>query len=527
MRKGFGDFPEKPLHLKAMYRKRLTDQMEFLDFYLPFGGRLDKGNRWAKLAELIPWDTVEEHYQGQLAETGMGAPAKSGRVAFGALLIKERLGVTDEETVEQIKENPYLQYFIGMSEYRDEAPFDPSMMVHFRSRFEQDDFTAINDEIVSKATDRINSMNTDGEPADTPEPEAQPERRAEPEPDAEPRKGKLIVDATCAPADITYPTDLKLLNDAREKTEKIVDLLHAPLKGKVKKPRTYRQQARKRFLAIAKIKNPGPKKPRKAIGQQLGYVRRNLGHVDALLEQGASLSQLDAYDYKCLLVIHTLHEQQLEMHEQRKRRVDDRIVSISQPHARPIIRGKAGRPVEFGAKLSASCVEGFVHLERLSWDSFNEGGDLEMQVEQYRRRHGHYPESVHADKIYRTLANRKYCKKKRIRLSGPPLGRPRKASAENRDELEALKRQAYQDEVARIPIEGKFGNCKRKGTLARVMAKLAHTSESVINIAFIALNLDTALRRLLFRLYSQLRSKLAQALEALMARMGRSLKFGY
>ena len=511
--------------------------MEFLDFYLPFGGRLDKGNRWAKLAELIPWETIEEHYQMRLADTGMGAPAKSGRIAFGALIIKERLAITDEETVEQIKENPYLQYFLGLSEYRGEALFDPSTMVHFRSRFNQEDFTAINDEIVARATGRRQTSDTGSEPesdADSPEQPSEPEPDAgssgqgvEQDEDAEPRKGKLIIDATCAPADVTYPTDLKLLGEAREKTEKIIDLLHAPLKGRVKKPRTYRRQARKRFLAIAKAKKPGAKKRRKAIGQQLGYLRRNLGHVDALLERGASLSQLDAYDYKCLLVIHTLHEQQLEMHERRKRRVDDRIVSISQPHVRPIIRGKAGRPVEFGAKLSASCADGFVHLERLGWDSFNEGGDLQMQVERYRRRHGHYPQSVHADKIYRTLANRKYCKKKRIRLSGPPLGRPRKPTAENRDELEALKRQAYEDEVARIPIEGKFGNCKRKGTLARVMAKLNHTSESVINIAFIALNLDTALRGLLFRLYSQLWPELRQAFDALMAGVERNLKFGY
>ncbi|MFT6178593.1 MAG: IS5 family transposase [Akkermansiaceae bacterium] len=96
-----------------MYRNDLK-QTEFLDFYMPFGGKLSAGNRWVKLAAMIPWGEIEEAYKKSLDGTGMGAPAKSGRIAFGALVIKERLSITDEETVEQILENPYLQYFLGV-----------------------------------------------------------------------------------------------------------------------------------------------------------------------------------------------------------------------------------------------------------------------------------------------------------------------------------------------------------------------------------------------------------------------------
>jgi transposase, IS5 family len=84
------------------------------------------------------------------------------------------------------------------------------------------------------------------------------------------------------------------------------------------------------------------------------------------------------------------------------RRIDDRIVSLAQPHVRPIVRGKAGTPVEFGAKIAVSCVDGKVFLERLSWDNFNESVDFPEQVEAYKIRFGHYPESVHVDQIYRT-----------------------------------------------------------------------------------------------------------------------------
>jgi len=117
-----------------MYLEENEKQLELEDFYLPFGGHLKENNRWIILAGKIPWKALEKDYMEKLANTGMGAPAKSFRMALSALIIKEKLQISDEETVEQIKENPYLQYFIGMEGFRDEAPFDPSMMVHFRKR---------------------------------------------------------------------------------------------------------------------------------------------------------------------------------------------------------------------------------------------------------------------------------------------------------------------------------------------------------------------------------------------------------
>jgi len=470
-----------------MYRSDLN-QTEFADFYLPFGGKLLASNRWVKLAAMIPWGKVEECYRKSFAGTGMGAPAKSARIAFGALIIKERLGVTDEETVEQIAENPCLQYFLGLHEYRQEALFDPSMMVHFRSRFGQEDYQRINSEIIRTATTGTDSEQTQGK--DDGEEQNQ-------EPPA--NEGKLLVDATCTPADITYPTDLKLLNEAREKTEGCIDKLHAPLAGETKKPRTYREKARRQYLAVAKQKKPGAKKIRKAIGQQLRHLKRNLGHLDLQLKEPDALARLSSYEQRCLETIRLLHAQQLTLYEARVHSIPDRIVSISQPHVRPIVRGKAGKKVEFGAKISISHLkEGYVVLERLSWDAYNESADLIGQIESHKKRFGHYPASVHADAIYRTRANRQYCQERGIRFSGKPLGRPRKETGENQEELKAQRKQRRQDEKDRIPVEGKFGNLKRKGTLERIMAKLAHTSESVIHVGLIVLNLDKWLRAVLF-----------------------------
>ena len=304
------------------------------------------------------------------------------------------------------------------------------------------------------------------------------------------------------------------MNEAREKTEAVIDQFHGWIteetEDSVKKPRTYRQKARKQYLAVAKQKKPGAKKVRKAVGQQLNYVQRNLGHIARMSKAHPGLlSKLLRYDYKCLLVIHTLYEQQRQMHKQRVHSVADRIVSISQPQVRPIVRGKAGKRVEFGAKVSISHqAEGYVSVDNLSWDAYNESADLPGQIETYKKRFGYYPASAHADTIYRTRENRKYCKERGIRLSGKPLGRPKKSTPENAEELRAQKALERQDELDRIAVEGKFGNCKRKGSLQRVMAKLAHTSESVIHVGIVVLNLDKWLAELLLLLFQALRELL-------------------
>jgi hypothetical protein len=190
-----------------------------------------------------------------------------------------------------------------------------------------------------------------------------------------------------------------------------------------------------------------------------------------------------------LLVVAEVYRQQLQMYQENKNTIEERIVSLNQPHIRPIVRGKARSSVEFGAKLSASCFEGYVFLDRISWDNYNESGDLQAQVEIYHQYTGFYPESVHVDKIYRTRANRAWCKEKGIRISGPPLGRPPKNVSKEQ------KKQAQLDERIRNCIEGKFGEAKRRFSLNKVMAKLPQTSLCTIAITFLVMNLARLLRQ--------------------------------
>lgn len=462
-----------------MYRKDNPHQLTFKDFYLPFGGHLRSDNRWVILAGQIPWHQIEEAY-GELFSDDNGCPAKSARMALGALIIKERLGTSDRETVEQIAENPYLQYFLGMMEYQDDAPFDHSMMTHFRKRFDKSILSDINESIVARVMEDIRNNGTDSG--------SDNDKDSEDDDSNPPNKGKMIADATCTPADMAYPTDLSLINEAREKTEQIIDFMHEPFIGLRKKPRTYRQKARKIYLAVAKQKKSAAKKIRKAIGQQLRYIKRNLNTIDNMAQDGL-LVYLDKRLYRLLLVIRELYRQQLWMYENRKHSIGDRIVSLYQPHVRPMVRGKAKAPVEFGAKVSISLVDGFSFVEKIGWDAYNESCDLVEQIKGYRKRFGFYPESVHVDRIYRTRENLRFCNKHGIRMSGPALGRPT-------DDAELLKEQKklqYQDELDRIAVEGKFGQGKRRFSLARVMTKLAQTSEVSIMVAFIVMNLEKIL----------------------------------
>ena len=300
------------------------------------------------------------------------------------------------------------------------------------------------------------------------------------------------MDATCAPSDISYPTDLDILNQARKQTEGIIDSLYEQIKGSLnKKPRTYRELARKDYLVVAKKRRARHKQRSKAIKKQLQYIKRNLSHIDQLISLGATLEALSKRQYKMLLVVTEVYRQQLWLYENKKQSISDRIVSLNQPHIRPIVRGKAGKSVEFGAKLSASYFDGYVFLDHISWDNFNESADLKTQVESFKNYTGYYPESVHVDKIYRTRENRAWCKERGIKMSGPPLGRPPVNVSKEQ------KSKALESERIRNSIEGKFGQGKRRFSLNLVMTKLPHTSETAIAISFLVMNLSTYLWRLL------------------------------
>lgn len=297
-------------------------------------------------------------------------------------------------------------------------------------------------------------------------------------------RGKLLMDATVAPADIKYPTDIDLLNKSREHLETAIEILWKEVPHTGHKLPYSAKKARKSYLKLAKSKKWTKAKCRKAIGEQLRLIDLASRRLETLKKQVSDfVLRFPRWLRDRLAVIPTVYRQQKEMYDNHTNRCDDRIVSLEQPHVRPIQRGKRPNPTEFGQKLHLSVVDGFTFLEQTSWSNFNEGSDLPATVEDYLRKFGCYPAAVLADQIYQTRANKLYCKERGIRLSGLPLGR-RKAS----DTDAKRKRQMYKDSCERNAIEGRNGNAKRRFGLDLIMAKLDESAKTEAALVILAMN---------------------------------------
>jgi hypothetical protein len=475
------------LEAKQMIRYTSSKQLSIEEFKTPFELNLDSENRWAKLSSLIPWDLLANVYYGPLSAK-MGRPLKDARRVIGAVIIKQKLNLSDEETVLQIQENPYLQYFLGYSSYEPKLIFSPTLFVEIRKRLGADKFEEMSRLIVSES--QVLTKKNKG--ADKSKRSCKPrpaKNNDDDKSDGQKPSGKMLIDATVSGQAIKFPTDLDLLNNSREKSEELIDKLYK-LSKRDKKPRTYRRTARKEYLSTAKQKKKSGKNLRKAVRKQLNYLNRNIGHIESLLDEIAGNEfPLPYKDQRIYWIIQEIYREQKAMRDAHSHSISDRIVSISQPHVRPVLRGKAKKKIEFGAKLGVSLINGYAFVDTISWDAYNEAQDLIKQVENFKERFGHYPEAVLADNIYGTKKNRDYLRDKGILFSGKPLGRPKKETAENKEDLRKEKRRKKQEYRERIPIEGKFGQGKNGYRLNYIKAKLQSTSESWISSIFFVMNI--------------------------------------
>ena len=480
----------KAMHFRGasiMYKSQKYHQIAFNDFNQSCGMQLDMSNQWVRLAISMPWDKLDGEY-ARMFPSKRGCPAKPLRMALGALIIQKRMNLSDRKLVSAIAENPYYQFFLGLEAFQKECPFTAPALVAFRKRLDCSFLKAANELFLASAEatpehqDRNASKSGEGQAQASPAADG----------DAVPNAGTAILDATCSPSNIKYPQDFELLNTAREKLEKIIDRFHKE-SHPFGKPRTYRRIARKEYLAMAKAKKRPANKLRKLIRRELGYVLRDLGYIDRYLEAGCRLTEREE---ALVGTIRKLYEQQKHMFDNKTHRVADRIVSLSQPYIRPIVRGKAKSPVEFGAKYDVSIDEkGHARLEKITFDPYNESTVFQDAIERYRKRTGHYPERALVDQIYRTRENRAYCKERGIRMSGPKLGRPKKEGKAKTTKAE------YKDNADRIEVERFFSTEKRVSGGGLIMAKLEETTLAAIALSVFVTNLFAVPTGTLFLLY--------------------------
>lgn len=472
-----------------MYKYTDNTQSNFLSFNQPIGLHMNPENRWVKMADAIPWEIFEKKYS-RLFKGKNGHVAKPLRLALGSLIIQTKYQYSDRELVDQLTENPYYQYFIGLPGYQEESPIDASTLVLFRKRLKMDVIMEANEYMLEAFKEKPTKDKSDDDHTNPPSGGGDGESEAEPEQVPE-NKGTLMLDATCAPSNIRYPQDFSLLNEVREKLETII-IRFCKSYG-FSRPRMYRKQARKNYLALAKAKKRSTKKIRATIRKQLAYIKRDIGYLERYMEDGYAPT---SKEISLLMTIYKLYEQQQYMYQNKVHSVENRIVSISQPWIRPIVRGKTKVPVEFGAKFDLSIDDsGLGRIEKISYDAYNESTVLVEAVERFRVRTGHYPERLLADQIYRTRDNRKFCKLHGIRLSGPKLGRPSLTKQSVKE-----KRQEYQDNTDRIEVERSFSLSKRCYGMDLIRTKLYDTTLTSIALSVFVTNLFKIQSRILFAL---------------------------
>ena len=312
-----------------MIRYTSSNQLSIEQFQTPFQLSPDIHNRWVKLGGKIPWDKLASIYHKTLS-SDQGAPAIDARIVIGAFIVKHKMKFDDRETIQYIRENMYVQHFLGLSNYTTQDVFDRSLFTVLRYRLGAEKFDQMSAGIISTAlglppeeaeneasTDI--SQDNDEQSADSSHPEQPVQGRSDKKETASsvkiPKaKGKLKLDATVADQMIKYPTDLDLLNDSRQESERIIDALCKKLEVE-KKPRTYRRKARQHYLSIAKKKRKTTKEIRNGLGKQLNYVKRNLNSLNTLLDQFESIAfPLSHRDQQIFLVIQHIYRQQREMH---------------------------------------------------------------------------------------------------------------------------------------------------------------------------------------------------------------------
>lgn len=442
--------------------------------------QLNKDNRWVRLADSLPWAEIEQQYNKCLHNQRGGAGNKPARRVVGALIVKHTMNLSDEETIQMIQENPYMQYLVGLTEYQTTPIFSSELLTIARKRLGEDFFNEVTLMINRKEVDKKGVQVADGYIDN----------------DGEKHSGVMKIDATCTDAEMKYPTDIGLLEDGSREIDRLLSKICDRLG--MCKPKTNRGQSHSVFVNYTKRKHKGKELRRQTRQYQIHYLKSDIDRLMTVLSKVLTdrlMSVIKSKELRNLEAILNMLAQQEEMLSLGVRSCANRIVSIFQPHVRPIIRGKAKAKVEFGAKVGISVVNGYDYIDTISWDAYNESIDLEKQLELYRKRFGFYPAEIQADKIYLNKENRALLKKKYITCHCAPLGRPPK----NPDPTQVTLRAKASGE--RNAVEAAFGTAKRRYRADNIRAKLPNTAQSWIATCFFVKNLKKFLQEILFALF--------------------------
>ena len=458
---------------------------------------LDKSNRWVQMGDLLPWADIEKEYNSRLGNKEKGAGNKPARMVVGAMMVKHKLGLSDQETIDIIRENPYMQYLCGLPEFTDTPIFDSSLFVTIRKRISEEEINTMTAKLLLKQQRMQEERRRQKEQEARDKGEEPPTPKVE-DPDAaeftdsqgRKHKGILKIDATCADAEVRYPADASLLETSCRKIDEYTSRVcrEFGVKGK----NTHYKDARRAYLLLIKQKVKKGRLMKDTIGYLLNCLTKDLRQLLGIFAvDHKRYDFLFPYERRTITAIIQMMHQQDEMHRTGNHHCPNRIVSIFQPHVRPIVRGKAGANVEFGAKIGVGLVEGYTFIDHHSWDAYNESADMQLQIELYQKRFGYLPATIDADKIYMNAANRKLLKDMEIQAYCKPLGRPPKDPPP-----EEVKDRMAKATGRRNEIECSFGTGKRVYRANDIRAKLPDTARCWTGMCYFVKNVMKFLREL-------------------------------
>lgn len=498
----------------AEYMRKIFSGVGRLSLFVEDGNladSLDKKNRWYQLADRLPWGEMELIYLSKLDPNRKGATNLPARMALGALIIQSIEGLSDRGTIAAIQENPYMQYFVGLTHFTSTPIFDASLFVTLRKRMGAEDINKISLLLHEKEAEKLTELegektaeketkNNDNEPEGegnsqtNNEASSSSEEKKAPEGTQPTLKGAVVVDATCCPVEIPYPTDIRLIYESIQMMCKIRKSYGEVTKKEIHNIDNIAKEAKalSHSFILRKRKPRGGLK--RIIRQLLNLLdKANRGFLKQFGQNStACLDALPAKKQQYISTILKVYAQQYGK-AYRGENIEERIVNIHQPHIRPIVRGKAGRNTEFGPKVNVSIVDGYSFIDHLCYNAFNEGTKLEDQIRLYQERFGQLPERVYADRIYMNKANCEYMSKNNIIPVGQRLGRPPK---------EKMTAAQLKDMHQRNIVEGTFGTVKQKYGAEKLRTRLPNTTESGIAMSFLAKNIMKFLRELLCQIFS-------------------------
>ena len=273
-----------------------------------------------------------------------------------------------------------------------------------------------------------------------------------------------MMDATCYESHLRYPTSVKLLWESIGKVYGIIQQKRSRLK--LRSSRSNYAKHRQQFLVYQRNKKKTKRKEKKLCKQLLKYLLRLLQGLEDL--QKSHQFNFTNKEQKLLRTIHTVYEQQHALLYGTNEKIAHRIVSVSKPYLRPIVRGKEIKPVEFGAKVHKVQVGGISFIEHLSYEAFNEGARLKPGVAFHQKHFGKLSQLA-GDRIYATNENRRYCHQLGIATSFVAKGNDGKLSVQKQALRSAL------SAVRGTVLEGSFGNEKNHYLLGKIKARTQAT----------------------------------------------------